>query len=86
MGLLTWAFLGLIAGAIARRLYPGEQSGGLLMTMLLGIIGSLVGGWLGQKLFGVGAIGSFTFGGVLTAVIGAIVVIFVWGLLTKPSE
>ncbi|MBA2749701.1 MAG: GlsB/YeaQ/YmgE family stress response membrane protein, partial [Tatlockia sp.] len=46
-GILAWVVLGLIAGAIAKAIYPGHQGGGLLATMILGILGAVVGGWLG---------------------------------------
>lgn len=88
MGILTWAILGLIAGAIAKAIYPGEQNTGLLGTMVLGIVGSQVGGWIGQELFGTtaAAVGSLSIPGIITAVLGAIAIIFIWGLLTKPSR
>jgi len=87
MGVLSWIVMGLLAGTVAKALYPGEQGGGILTTMLLGIIGSFVGGWLGQKLLNTGEYaGSFTVVGLATAVVGALVVIFIWGVLTAPSE
>ena len=53
MGFIAFLILGLIAGAIAKQLLPGVQGGGLLMTMLLGVVGALLGGWLGGVLFDV---------------------------------
>ncbi len=90
MGILTWAILGLIAGAIAKAIYPGEKKAGLLGTMLLGIFGSQVGGWIGEQLqeffdFPNPEVGSLSPYGIVTAVLGAIAIIFLWGLLTKPS-
>ena len=91
MGILTWAILGLIAGLIAKAIYPGEQKTGLLGTMLLGILGSQVGGWIGEQLqrfFEIPSpeVGSLSLYGVITALLGAIAIIFIWGLLTKPSR
>lgn len=89
-GLLAWVVLGLIAGAIAKAIYPGNQGGGILATMILGILGALVGGWLGGLFFG-GGVGSAAVAGALTlpsiifAVIGAIVLLFIWGLLTRRT-
>lgn len=85
-GLLAWAILGLIAGAIAKAIYPGHQGGGILATMALGIIGSFIGGLLGNWIFGVGGtIGSLSVAGIGFAVLGAIVLIFLWGLATQRS-
>jgi len=91
MGIITWAILGLIAGAIAKAIYPGEQNTGLAGTMALGILGSLVGGWIGEQLqefldIPSPEVGSFSLSGIITAVLGAIAIIFIWGLLTKPSR
>ncbi|MCZ0901822.1 GlsB/YeaQ/YmgE family stress response membrane protein, partial [Microcoleus sp. HI-ES] len=52
MGIIAWIVLGLIAGAIAKAIYPGTQGGGFLATTGLGIVGALVGGYLGQVLLG----------------------------------
>ncbi|MEO1378289.1 MAG: GlsB/YeaQ/YmgE family stress response membrane protein, partial [Cyanobacteria bacterium J06635_10] len=46
MNIIAWALLGLIAGAIAKAIYPGHQGGGIIATMLLGIVGAFVGGSL----------------------------------------
>jgi uncharacterized membrane protein YeaQ/YmgE (transglycosylase-associated protein family) len=86
MQILVWAILGLIAGAIAKAIYPGRQGGGILATMALGILGSLLGGWIGHAIFGTGAVtGALTIPGVIFAVLGAIVIIFLWGLLTRRT-
>ena len=84
-GLLAWAILGLIAGAIAKAIYPGNQGGGILATMALGIVGSFLGGLIGNALFGVGAVGSLSIAGIGFAVLGAILFIFLWGLVTQRS-
>ena len=81
MGILTWLIVGLIAGGIGKALYPGHQGGGLLATMGLGIAGSILGGFIGSSLFGVGA--GFSVGGLIVAILGAMLCIFLWGVLTK---
>lgn len=88
MNILAWVALGLIAGAIGKAIYPGHQGGGILSTMLLGIVGAFVGGSLFSlintgNLSLVGA--SFSIPGVIVAVIGAIIAIFLWGLLTSRT-
>ncbi len=88
MNILAWLILGLLAGAIAKVIYPGHQGGGILGTIVLGIIGAFVGGSLFTLLTTgslqlVGA--SLTIPGLFTAVIGAIVAIFLWGLFTQRT-
>ncbi|WP_250122619.1 GlsB/YeaQ/YmgE family stress response membrane protein [Chroococcidiopsis sp. CCMEE 29] len=87
--LLAWIVLGLIAGAIAKAIYPGHQGGGILATMILGIVGALVGGWLGSQLgiggAGAAAAGALTLPGIIFAVLGAIIVLFLWGLFTRRT-
>lgn len=88
MHFLAWIVLGLIAGAIAKAIYPGHQGGGILATIVLGILGALVGGYLGNLLFGTsgGAIvGALTLPSILFAVLGAIVLLFIWGLVTRRT-
>ncbi len=89
-GFLAWIVLGLIAGAIAKAIYPGHQGGGNLGTIILGIIGALVGGWLGNLFLPssgatAASVGALTIGSVIFAVIGAIVVLFIWGLVTRRT-
>ncbi len=89
-GIIAWIVLGLIAGAIAKAIYPGYQGGGILATTGLGILGALVGGYLGQVLLpGAGAsaasIGALTLPSILFAVLGAIILLFLWGLLTRRA-
>ena len=54
MGIIGWIILGLIAGAIAKAIKPGRQGGGWIATLLLGIVGAILGGWIGSALFNVG--------------------------------
>ena len=88
MNILAWIVLGLIAGAIAKSLDPGARGGGILSTILLGIIGSFVGGTLGMFF----ATGHFTLTatalsipGIALAVIGAIIAVFIWHLFTRQA-
>lgn len=90
MGIIAWIVLGLIAGAIAKAVYPGNQGGGIFATMGLGIVGALVGGWLGQTFLpGAGAsaasAGAFSIPGIIFAVLGAMICIFIWGLVTRTA-
>lgn len=76
MGILIWLVIGLIAGALARFLVPGEDSMGWLGTLILGLVGSLVGGFLGNLIFG----GEFdiTTAGLIGSIVGAIVVLLIF--------
>lgn len=90
-GLIAWIVLGLIAGAIAKAIYPGHQGGGILATIVLGILGALVGGWLGQTLFpgaagaAGAAAGALSIPSIIFAVLGAIILLFIWGLVTRRT-
>jgi len=86
MNILAWIVLGLIAGAIAKAIYPGNQGGGLLGTMILGIVGAFVGGTLFNLLTtGTIALGApgLSIGGIVVAVLGAIVALFLYYALTR---
>jgi uncharacterized membrane protein YeaQ/YmgE (transglycosylase-associated protein family) len=82
MGILLWALFGLIAGAIAKFLMPGKVPGGILVTIALGIIGAIVGGFIGVQL-GFGDISGFNLRSMLLAVGGGVLVLFIYGLVTK---
>ena len=83
MGFLAFLLLGLIAGAIAKAILPGKQGGGWISTLILGVIGAFVGGWIGS-LLGLGSVDEFfSIGTWLLAIGGSILVILVWGLITK---
>jgi uncharacterized membrane protein YeaQ/YmgE (transglycosylase-associated protein family) len=89
-GILGWAVLGLVAGAIAKMIYPGAQGGGMIATMVLGIVGAFVGGTLytliTTKTFAIGAItGGALIPSLIFAVLGSMVAIFLWGLVTRNA-
>ncbi|HYW20298.1 MAG TPA: GlsB/YeaQ/YmgE family stress response membrane protein [Nodularia sp. (in: cyanobacteria)] len=86
MNIIAWVVLGLVAGAIAKAIYPGHQGGGILGTILLGIIGAFVGGSLGV-FFHTGTLAlaapSLSIPGIIVAILGSIVAVFLWNLLTS---
>lgn len=83
MGFLGFLLLGLIAGAIAKAIMPGKSKGGWFSTLILGVVGALVGGWLGG-LLGLGSVNEFfSIGTWLLAIGGSLLVLFVWGLITR---
>lgn len=77
MGVLSWIIFGLIAGIIAKWIMPGRDGGGLIITIILGIVGAVVGGWI-STLFGHGKVDGFNFSSFVVAVIGAIVVLWIY--------
>ena len=82
MSFLGFILLGLIAGAIAKMIIPGRQGGGWLSTLILGVVGALVGGWLGGLIFHVGYTGFFSLQSWIIAIVGAIIVILIWQAIT----
>lgn len=81
MSFLGFLLLGLIAGAIAKLILPGKQGGGWFVTLLLGVVGALLGGWLGSVIFGVGLEEFWSLQTWLLAIGGAIVVLLIYGLI-----
>jgi uncharacterized membrane protein YeaQ/YmgE (transglycosylase-associated protein family) len=84
MGILSWIFLGLIAGALAKFIVPGKDPGGFLVTIIIGVVGAIVGGFLGSFI-GLGKVESFDLGGVIIATLGAILLLILYRLFTKRS-
>lgn len=83
MGILGWIILGLLAGAIAKLILPGRQGGGWIITLVLGIVGALLGGFLGSVLFNAPLQDFFSIQTWLLAIGGAIVVLLIYGLATR---
>ena len=79
--------IGLIAGFIARAIIPGKQNLGILMTIVLGIIGSFVGGFLGFLIFGSDPNGGFfQASGIIGSIIGAIIVLGIYVAVTRRGS
>ncbi len=77
--IVTLIIVGLIAGALARLIVPGKQHMSILMTIVIGMVGSFVGGFLGYLIFGKdSAEGFFQPSGIIGSIIGAIIVLLVW--------
>jgi uncharacterized membrane protein YeaQ/YmgE (transglycosylase-associated protein family) len=82
MGIFSWVLLGLIAGILAKFIMPGKDESGFVVTTLLGIAGAFIGGWIGS-IVGLGTVGEFSLGSLTTAVIGALVLLFVYRAIKK---
>jgi uncharacterized membrane protein YeaQ/YmgE (transglycosylase-associated protein family) len=86
MGFIAFLILGLIAGAIAKLILPGDQAGGWFTTLVLGVIGALLGGWVGSAVFGVGLEEFWSIQTWIVAIIGSIVVLLIWGFFTRSRR
>ncbi len=82
MGILSWIVLGLIAGALAKLIMPGDDPGGCIVTILLGVAGAFVGGFIGTQL-GLGRVDGFDFRSLGTAIVGSILLLLGYRLLMK---
>ncbi len=80
MGVLAWILFGLIAGAIAKLIMPGDDPGGFIVTILIGIAGALVGGFIASAI-GFGAVTGFNFGSFVVAVVGAILLLWIYRMM-----
>jgi uncharacterized membrane protein YeaQ/YmgE (transglycosylase-associated protein family) len=79
MGILGWIVLGVLAGAIAKAVMPGRDPGGIVVTMLIGIVGAVLGGFLATQLFGVDAIDEFfDISTWLAAIVGALILLLIY--------
>jgi len=77
-GILGWIVFGLIVGALAKLVMPGKDPGGIIVTMLLGIVGAMLGGFAGRAL---GLYGPNDSAGIFMSIFGAIVVLLVYRLM-----
>lgn len=77
MGILSWIIFGLIAGAIAKFLTPGRDPGGCIVTIVIGIVGALLGGWIATVL-GYGGISGFDLRSFVIAILGSILLLLLW--------
>lgn len=81
MGFIAWIIMGLVAGAIAKSIM--KQDGGWVSSLVVGVLGGVVGGWIGDLLpFGSGSLQFFNLGSWLLAIVGAVVVLWVYGLIS----
>lgn len=83
MNVLSWLLLGLLAGAIAKLIMPGKDPGGCLVTMVLGITGALIGGFLGTNLLGLGGVTGFNLRSLGIAILGSFVLLAIYRVLLR---
>ena len=82
MGILTWILLGLIVGFLAKLVMPGRDPGGVIITILLGIAGALLGGFVGNAM-GMGDVNGIDMGSILLATLGAILLLVIYRLTRR---
>jgi uncharacterized membrane protein YeaQ/YmgE (transglycosylase-associated protein family) len=85
MGILSWIVFGLIAGALAKFIMPGRDPGGCIITCILGIVGAVIGGWIGTML-GFGEVMGFDLRSFGVAILGSLVVLLIYRLVSgRPA-
>jgi uncharacterized membrane protein YeaQ/YmgE (transglycosylase-associated protein family) len=82
MGIISWIVMGLIAGILAKFIMPGEDPGGIFITILIGIAGAFVGGFIGSML-ALGTVTGFNVISLLLAIGGAVLLLFLYRLIKK---
>lgn len=80
MGILTWIIVGLVAGILAKLVMRDQL--GWILTIILGIVGAFVGGWV-LSFFGGPGVSGFNLTSILVATVGAIIVLFIYGLIAR---
>jgi uncharacterized membrane protein YeaQ/YmgE (transglycosylase-associated protein family) len=83
MGILALLVLGLLAGLVAKLILPGHDPGGLIVTMVIGVVGAFVGGLLASAL-GFGGLSGFDLRTFVIAVIGSILLLLIWRAVERP--
>ena len=84
MGIITWIIVGLIAGALAKLVMPGDDPGGIIVTILIGVAGAFVGGLVVGLLGGTGVTG-FSIWSIVVATLGAIVLLAAYRLVARRA-
>lgn len=86
MGIIAWIVLGLIAGVIAKTLLGRRAQHGIIVTILIGIAGAMLGGWVASEYFGVASKGFFDISTWIAAILGSVVLLLAYHLLTSRSR
>ena len=80
MGIIAWIIVGLIAGALAKLILPGDDPGGIIVTILIGIVGAFLGGFV-FNLFGGAGVSGFNIWSILVATVGAIILLLIYRMV-----
>ena len=82
-GIVGWIVFGLIVGVIAKLLMPGRDPGGMIITMLLGVAGAVVGGFIGRAM---GLYGPQDAAGIFMSILGAVLLLFAYRKFARPRQ
>ena len=85
MGILTWILIGLIAGVLAKVAMPGPDPGGIILTIVIGIVGALIGGFVVNNLLGGPDVAGFNLTSILVATLGSVILLAVYRLATRRA-
>ena len=85
MGILAWIVVGLVAGILAKIAMPGPDPGGVILTIAIGIVGALIGGFIVENLLGGQGVPGINLASILVATLGAIVLLTVYRLITRRA-
>ena len=83
MGILAWILFGLVVGVIAKLLMPGKDPGGFIVTILIGIAGALIGGFIGRAM---GLYGPNESAGWIVSILGAAILLLLYRMLARPRR
>jgi uncharacterized membrane protein YeaQ/YmgE (transglycosylase-associated protein family) len=83
MGILAWILFGLVVGIIAKLLMPGRDPGGFIITILLGIAGAVLGGFVGRAM---GLYGENESAGWIISILGAMLLLFLYRMIARPRR
>lgn len=86
MGFLSWILIGLIMGAIGRAVLPGKASGGWVVTLIIGVVGAVLGGWIAGLLGTSSNDGFFDLNTWIFAFVGSLLVLIIWGALNRNNK
>ncbi|HEX9665812.1 MAG TPA: GlsB/YeaQ/YmgE family stress response membrane protein [Thermodesulfobacteriota bacterium] len=80
MGIISWIILGLIVGALAKWIMPGEDPGGIIITIVIGIVGALIGGFL-SSLVGLSTVTGLNLWSIIIALVGALILLWLYRMV-----
>jgi uncharacterized membrane protein YeaQ/YmgE (transglycosylase-associated protein family) len=85
VGILSWILVGLIAGVLAKIAMPGPDPGGIILTIVIGIVGALIGGFVVNNLLGGPDVTGFNLTSILVATLGSVILLAVYRLVTRRA-
>ena len=85
MGILSWILVGLIAGVLGKIAMPGPDPGGIILTIVIGIVGALIGGFVVNNLLGGPDVTGFNLTSILVATLGSVILLAVYRLVTRRA-